>query len=464
MLEDLFRELPGVAGIFDEYAAVSGLILNFNKTIVIPLWRQVERSYEEIGRLLAEVGGGWERVLVRSVAKYLGFLIGPGRDEEIWAKPVAKWQLRARSWGNAGVGLQFGALVYNVFCASVLCFLAQMEPVPEAVHSQEESTMLLLAKGPKAWANSSDLWRMGEQCGMGRSFHCVKARGEAAMLRAYHYENWEEPVWKEVERLRGWQSGSEQHDRQICWSGWYQRSFPVGLQRNRDDMAKKGITVEGIRRKLCAGVDLDKDRAKLRASLQGEAARANVVGYLGVWEYRIDHKLGRWGLKGSRHRQRDLLGGNLRRLGRLVAPRVAAAVWGMVWNRWCTARRFQSEAPCVLGCGQGADSIEHYMGCRAGREVGGRMLRVMGGYERRKHCMLGVTKFADDTEQTCWAVLVYGLYMTTNARRRKTGGGGGGGGGGPLEVAVQEIMQHCRQAADGHLRTTQCLSKLWLNR
>eukprot|EP00972_Heterocapsa_arctica_P040984 6041633-Heterocapsa_arctica.AAC.1 len=58
--------------------------------------------------------------------------------------------------------------------------------------------MLLLAKGPTAWANASDLWRMGEQCGVGRSFHCIRARGEAAMLRAYHLENWERPIASEV--------------------------------------------------------------------------------------------------------------------------------------------------------------------------------------------------------------------------------------------------------------------------
>eukprot|EP00972_Heterocapsa_arctica_P081563 12023933-Heterocapsa_arctica.AAC.1 len=69
-----------------------------------------------------------------------------------------------------------------------------MEPVPDTILVQEEATMLLLAKGPTSWANASDLWRMGEQCGVGRSFHCIAARAQAAMLRAYHLENWERPI------------------------------------------------------------------------------------------------------------------------------------------------------------------------------------------------------------------------------------------------------------------------------
>eukprot|EP00972_Heterocapsa_arctica_P054490 8029607-Heterocapsa_arctica.AAC.1 len=86
VLEDLFAAMPRVAKLFDDYAAISGLVLNFSKTIIIPLWRNEERNYEEIGRLLAEIGGGWDQVLTRPTAKYLGFLVGPGRGDDIWTK------------------------------------------------------------------------------------------------------------------------------------------------------------------------------------------------------------------------------------------------------------------------------------------------------------------------------------------------------------------------------------------
>eukprot|EP00972_Heterocapsa_arctica_P005611 829353-Heterocapsa_arctica.AAC.1 len=61
VVEDLFELLPRVAKLFDDYAAISGLVLNFSKTIVIPLWRNEEKSYEEIGKLLTEIGGGWSQ-------------------------------------------------------------------------------------------------------------------------------------------------------------------------------------------------------------------------------------------------------------------------------------------------------------------------------------------------------------------------------------------------------------------
>ena len=98
------------------------------------------------------------------------------------------------------------------------------------------------------------------------------------------------------------------------------------------------------------------------------------------------------------------------------------------------------------------------MGCRVGREVGRRMLRIHGEYSQRKGRMLMVASFSDDAEQICWAVLVYGLYMATNKRRRSAIAGHG------VEHAIQEVMQHCRQTAEGHAQTTSCLNRLWVDR
>jgi hypothetical protein len=38
VVDDFFGVLPRIAKLFDEYAAISGLFLNYAKTIVIPLW------------------------------------------------------------------------------------------------------------------------------------------------------------------------------------------------------------------------------------------------------------------------------------------------------------------------------------------------------------------------------------------------------------------------------------------
>ena len=86
------------------------------------------------------------------------------------------------------------------------------------------------------------------------------------------------------------------------------------------------------------------------------------------------------------------------------------------------------------------------------------MLRLTGDYSHRKHHMLGNVVFQDDSERIRWAVLVYGIYMTTNSRRFASVANQ------DVEAAVQEIMQHCRQAAEGHSRTARCLSRVWVSR
>ncbi len=452
VLENFFSSMPAVAGLFKGYASISGLHLNYSKTVVIPLWMPWEKDYDDIGTMLKDLGDGWDQVLIRKCAKYLGFLVRPGRNDEVWTKPVTKWLARTKGWGNVGVGLQFDAMLYNVFCASVLTFLSQMEPVPDCVHAQEIDGMRHVAKGPTAWANASDMWRMGKDCSIGRSFHCIRARGQAAMLRTYHFENWEKPVREEVAELERCEARTIQHDRMVHWRDWYGRSFPRGLLQNKVRMASKGISLQVIRDKLCTGTDAQKDQKRVRAEFQREAAKAILPLYLDNWHTRVLHKLVRWKLLGNRHHHADRAINNLKMLGKLVAPRVAAATWGLLWNRWCTARRFQSSAPCVLGCGKGQDSIEHYWFCPVVRETGRKMLRIDGEADLRKANMLGVAKFVNDEEHACWALLTYAVYMTTNANRKHGGHTG----------KVQEMMQHVRQAVEGHKSSAACLRARWM--
>ena len=57
-------------------------------------------------------------------------------------------------------------------------------------------------------------------------------------------------------------------------------------------------------------------------------------------------------------------------LRRLVPPLISAAVLGILWNRWTTARRFQQVRGCVLGCPpRSSDSVEHYAYCPALRQA-----------------------------------------------------------------------------------------------
>ena len=144
-----------------------------------------------------------------------------------------------------------------------------------------------------------------------------------------------------------------------------------------------------------------------------------------LWaEERIRYKLQRWRLPGIPRLVACRVLRRLRALARLVPPRVHVAVFGTIWNRWCTARRFQivSQArhSCLLGCASGEDSIEHYLRCPLVLEVARCRLNLhCSGSESWLLCLLASEDLAiqRDSVLARIALLVYAAYRTTNAVR-----------------------------------------------
>ena len=79
---------------------------------------------------------------------------------------------------------------------------------------------------------------------------------------------------------------------------------------------------------------------------------------------RIRSKLERWKLPGLPRGTAEGVLDYLKVAFRLAPPRVSMSYFGLVWNRWCTSRRFQQNDKCVL-CGKVGtrDSVEHYASC-----------------------------------------------------------------------------------------------------
>ena len=104
------------------------------------------------------------------MGKYLGFQVGHHRVEKVWDKAADKWEKRVKEWVGKRIGLQFWALVYNVFSGSVLRFLGQWVEIQEWILKTEDAMMLKSASGQAKWASKIDLWNMGRAFSIGRSF------------------------------------------------------------------------------------------------------------------------------------------------------------------------------------------------------------------------------------------------------------------------------------------------------
>ena len=112
--------LPLLIKIFNEYAIISGLQLNLPKPVYVLLHTTDLGHWSREFQRLHPI---WRDINIASKAKYLGFILGPGREHDTYFKPIAKYIQRASDWNTVGCGLALSTMAYNVFIFSLFPFL-----------------------------------------------------------------------------------------------------------------------------------------------------------------------------------------------------------------------------------------------------------------------------------------------------------------------------------------------------
>ena len=146
----------------------------------------------------------------------------------------------------------------------------------------------------------------------------------------------------------------------------------------------------------------------------------------------------------------------LKKIATLTTPRVHAAVFGAIWNRWCTLRRFQQRGRCRL-CQQPSteDSIEHYSRCAIVRRVAQKRLRLDSSTQVNIHTFTCTNPLLHTEEQlTRAALLIYATYRALNHQRMSET---------PLtpEELYSAMSQWIVEGARGHAPTSQILATTW---
>ena len=146
----------------------------------------------------------------------------------------------------------------------------------------------------------------------------------------------------------------------------------------------------------------------------------------------------------------------LKSLAKLTTPRVHAAAFGAVWNRWCTLRRFQQRGLCRL-CQRPhtEDSIEHYPFCITVRRLATSRLRLNGATQVNIHTFTCTNPLIRTQEQlTRAALLIYATYRALNHQRLADQ---------PLhtEELHNAMCQWIVEGARGHAHTCQVLAATW---
>ena len=146
----------------------------------------------------------------------------------------------------------------------------------------------------------------------------------------------------------------------------------------------------------------------------------------------------------------------LKTLAKLTTPRVHAAVYGAIWNRWCTLRRFQQRGRCrFCQLPHTEDSIEHYPFCTTIRRVASTRLRLNGTTQVNLHTFTLTNPLLRTQEElTRSALLIYTTYRALNHQRRSDT---------PLnsEELHNAMCQWIVEGARGRPRTCQALAAAW---
>ena len=149
----------------------------------------------------------------------------------------------------------------------------------------------------------------------------------------------------------------------------------------------------------------------------------------------------------------------LKSLARLVPPRVHATVFGAIWNRWCTLRRYQTRGRCRL-CKQKLteDSIEHYAFCSSVREVAARQLRLDIRTQVNVHTFTCTNPLLHTEELlTRAALLIYATYRALNHQRHATSQLQG-------EDLYHAMCQWIVEGTRGHAKSSRTLASTWTDR
>ena len=387
---------------------MSGLLLNFGKTVLVPLYQFDEVQVREI---VATNAPDWGGVCIAKAAKYLGYFVGPGKGTESWTAPLQKFRERAKQWGRLGLGWLLTVQAYQVYIASVLQFVAQLEPLPDGFEMHERAAVQALFPGPRAWIVPTCL-KDAAYFHMPTALVDMVAIAHAAKVRVRYFENEAMGglhVHRRATRLMA-QFGDTCSLSHIAWCvEWGRRSFLHNLVHADSrfiHMTRRQPVEESVMESR------DGFQKHITPLLRSIAVGSSMVHL----RRRLDYWSGLMTLPGHRTGKVRIV---MSVLQRRANPRVQAAYLRTVCNGWCTRRRFQDRAAtCTFGCGRGMDSVEHFARCPLVGQLFDRNSRLQaGGTEAALDSFLILNDLHDEEKILSRGIGLYALYRLHNGIR-----------------------------------------------
>ncbi len=163
----------------------SGVALDLAKTGFVPLGGGTPDTPRQE---LAHRFPGWGAAGVRGWADYLGFTLGPDSRDRSWRKALVQYTHRSELWAQLGMGLYYTSVAYNIYIASLLGFLLQLEVLPDGWEAVEAAALRRLVPGPARWILPADLHALRIHHGLSAEFTDMQEVSFAARFRVAYRE------------------------------------------------------------------------------------------------------------------------------------------------------------------------------------------------------------------------------------------------------------------------------------
>ncbi|CAK0856475.1 unnamed protein product [Prorocentrum cordatum] len=403
----------------------SGLHLNLQKSVVIPLWEwPLDAAAQEWSNRMPE----WSSMLVSHSGSYLGFQVGAGEDA--WAAPVKKFRETVIAWAERGWGMCLTVLAYNTYILVKLMYVARLQGCFKDWPATEVLALQRLFPGPAGWLPSSIALCMQDELGMPTQLHSLTTAGGQQLRPPAVAAAAGPPARQAGQNLDAW-------DVEWRWAAWFRHGPAQRLLQAQEALARDGITANTVLEASLGATPRPVTAGRwrrARRTLQSTAARLlrqRLWLLKGHWGFR--RKLKQWSLGPLEGRRVLVCKRVMKTLPKRLAPRIRASVLRTWLDGWCTARRLGSRGhACRLGCAAGEDCLRHYVRCPVPWEFGSRHLGLHdpGNSDGRAQAFLLWETGCSQERLVQLATLVAVAYQTHNILRHRCGG--------PLQV-LREI-------------------------
>ena len=363
--------LPEIARIFSDFSRISGLHLNFEKCVVIPL-ADSEDKINDFTSCFHEAVPEWSKFAIKTHGEYLGFQLGPGSADTQFDNAIKKGTDTIQRWKNLSAGFFYNILASNVFVMSLFTYVGQLSACDKKIDNFLKYLERKLFAGPGNWLPPGFLCSLSD-IGFPSQIRNIKdciaaSKVRVACLSSLDLDTLSTEVGLAIIAHRiNFPDGHPHAD-------WHYNAFAVNLV-----LAKRGMQCELTN----AGEHPEKWFRK--ASLKQKSLQKNVLSLISQANHckryaKLTNQLRK---RLERFRLGIPLGhATARALSRLkslrghVKPSAHGVFIKTLLNGWPTSRRMRHtkvdirhETRSCPFCGSGEDSLEHFAHCKWCKDV-----------------------------------------------------------------------------------------------